>query len=174
MTDDERDVLQAEEDSRSHAADETLWSLVRDAFRYRTTGGLRAAANSGFWGQPKDLRETIITLCIAAVVQGWNQTATNGANLTWWQDLGQHDFSGDIDACAPKDKQAWIFALINAATYLAASLVGCWISDWVSTEGRNPQSLPLKHTLCNCLSPAETDAHDPRPMHGGRAGSSPA
>ena len=33
-----------------------------------------ASERKGFWQQPKQLRVTIITLCVAAMVQGWNQT----------------------------------------------------------------------------------------------------
>lgn len=32
-----------------------------------------------FWKQHKGLRVTVIMLCFAAVVQGWNQTGSNGA-----------------------------------------------------------------------------------------------
>lgn len=49
---------------------------------------------NGFWKQPKELRVTIITLCVAAVVQGWNQTASNGANLNWPEQLGLVAFDG--------------------------------------------------------------------------------
>ena len=44
---------------------------------------LKHETSTGFWKQPKQLQVTIITLCVAAVVQGWNQTGTNGANLNW-------------------------------------------------------------------------------------------
>ena len=39
---------------------------------------LKRERSNGFWQQPKLFRITIITLCVAAVVQGWNQTASNG------------------------------------------------------------------------------------------------
>nr|POF26310.1 myo-inositol transporter 2 [Quercus suber] len=78
-----------------------------------------------FWRQPKALRVTIITLCVAAVVQGWNQTGTNGANLNWPQQLGLNQLIG----CDVTGRDAWIFSIVNAATYFAASLVGCWLSD---------------------------------------------
>ncbi|KAI7080493.1 hypothetical protein KC327_g243 [Hortaea werneckii] len=83
---------------------------------------------NGFWGQPKQLQVTIITLCVAAVVQGWNQTASNGANLQWPIQLGLPDAIG----CDQTSGDAWKFAVVNAATYLAASLVGCWLSDPLS------------------------------------------
>ena len=75
--------------------------------------------------QPKQLKVTIITLCVAAVVQGWNQTASNGANLDWPVQFGLQQKG----TCGPTGANAWIFAIVNASTYLAASLVGCWLSD---------------------------------------------
>jgi len=83
---------------------------------------------NGFWGQPKQLRITIITLCVAALVQGWNQTASNGANLNWPEQLGL----GKLVGCDPRGRAAWIFAVVNASSYLSASLVGCWLSDPLS------------------------------------------
>lgn len=65
-----------------------------------------------------------MTLCVAAVVQGWNQTASNGANLAWPEQFGLKS-----TACQPSGSDAWIFAIVNASTYLAASLIGCWLSD---------------------------------------------
>ncbi|TKA83514.1 hypothetical protein B0A55_00496 [Friedmanniomyces simplex] len=86
---------------------------------------LKNETSSGFWKQPKQLQVTIITLCVAAVVQGWNQTGTNGANLNWPQQLGLLNLQG----CDPTGIDAWKFSIVNAATYLSASLVGCWLSD---------------------------------------------
>ncbi|KAK0867179.1 hypothetical protein LTS02_004346 [Friedmanniomyces endolithicus] len=86
---------------------------------------LKHETSSGFWKQPKQLQVTIITLCVAAVVQGWNQTGTNGANLNWPQQLGLSNLQG----CDPTGIDAWKFSIVNAATYLSASLVGCWLSD---------------------------------------------
>ncbi|KAK4957158.1 hypothetical protein LTR10_005116 [Elasticomyces elasticus] len=86
---------------------------------------LKHETSSGFWKQPKQLQVTIITLCVAAVVQGWNQTGLNGANLNWPAQLGLTNLEG----CEVKGGDAWIFSIVNAATYLSASLVGCWLSD---------------------------------------------
>ncbi|KJX99173.1 MFS sugar transporter like protein [Zymoseptoria brevis] len=90
----------------------------------------------GFWSQPKEFRVTIITLCVAAVVQGWNQTASNGANLSWPEQLN----IGPLDGCNPKGGAAWIFAIVNAAPYFSASFIGCWLSDPISEYffGRRP------------------------------------
>ncbi|RMY12355.1 hypothetical protein D0867_07791 [Hortaea werneckii] len=109
LTADERHALSDSEDEGRHFA----FGLLK---------------TNGFWGQPKQLQVTIITLCVAAVVQGWNQTASNGANLQWPIQLGLPDAIG----CDQTSGDAWKFAVVNAATYLAASLVGCWLSDPLS------------------------------------------
>lgn len=87
---------------------------------------LREEKQIGFWRQPKTLRVTIATLCIAAIIQGWNQTGGNGANLTWPQEFGLTD--PEIGRIA-EGSATWIFAGVNAVTFLSASLFGCWISD---------------------------------------------
>ena len=79
----------------------------------------------GFWRQPKPLRVTIATLCLGAVIQGWTQTGSNGANLSWPTDFGLADQHGTPTS----DKNNWIFSGVNAITYLAASVFGCWLSD---------------------------------------------
>lgn len=62
--------------------------------------------------------------------------ASNGANLQWPLQLGLDNLKG----CQPKGPQAWIFAIVNAAPYLSASLIGCWLTDFVSETflGRRP------------------------------------
>ena len=89
---------------------------------------------NGFWKQPKDLRVTIITLCVAAVVQGWNQTASNGANLNWPRQLGLVTFEG----CDPTGK-SWLCDRV---------LTSC-ITDnhQVETLGSSPSSTPCPTCL---------------------------
>ena len=41
----------------------------------------------GFWDQPSPFRTTCYMLFTAAVVQGWNQTSTNGTNVCYLDDL---------------------------------------------------------------------------------------
>lgn len=86
---------------------------------------LASETTKGFWKQPKQLQVTIITLCVAATVQGWNQTGSNGANLNWPMQLGLTNYSG----CDLVGREAWIYAIVNAIPYLSASLIGCWLSD---------------------------------------------
>ncbi|EKG15547.1 Sugar/inositol transporter [Macrophomina phaseolina MS6] len=71
--------------------------------------------------QPSAFWITICCTCIAAVLQGWDQTGSNGANLEWPRafNLDTETSSGDV----------WILGLVNAAPYFASSMLGCWISD---------------------------------------------
>ena len=77
---------------------------------------------NGFWRQPKQMRVTTITLCVAAVAQGWCQAGSNAANLNWAQELLK-DMTPKGRDCDPNGPWAWIFALVNAAPYLSASLM---------------------------------------------------
>ncbi|KAL5114649.1 hypothetical protein ACEQ8H_007442 [Pleosporales sp. CAS-2024a] len=79
----------------------------------------------GFWQQPRPLRVTIVTLCLAAVIQGWVQTGLNGANLTWGKQLGLTREDGP----PTETHEIWIFAAMNAVLYFSASILGCWWSD---------------------------------------------
>lgn len=71
--------------------------------------------------QPIALYTTIITCCVGAAVQGWDQTGSNGANLEWPQAFG-------LNTKASSSRGSWIFGLVNAAPYFAAAFIGCWFS----------------------------------------------
>lgn len=83
-----------------------------------------------FGKQPSPLRVTFFVLFVAAVVQGWNQTGTTGANLGWPQELLFNSEPVDPtrpdrslnDNCVPGGPNKWIFAAVNAMPYLAASM----------------------------------------------------
>ncbi|OZJ06513.1 hypothetical protein BZG36_00479 [Bifiguratus adelaidae] len=72
------------------------------------------------WIQPVALYFTIITCSIGAAVQGWDQTGSNGANLTFPTAFGIGSNS---------NHDTLLVGLINSAPYVASSLVGCWLSD---------------------------------------------
>ncbi|KAK9341954.1 hypothetical protein V1522DRAFT_433013 [Lipomyces starkeyi] len=78
------------------------------------------------WSQPLALYLTIITCSIGAAVQGWDQTGSNGANLSFPVVFGIPDSN-------PNDpnyyRNSWLVGLVNSAPYIAASLCGCWLSD---------------------------------------------
>lgn len=48
--------------------------------------------------------------------QGWDQTGSNGANLTFPQEFGILN-------------DEWLKGVINAAPYIASAGLGCWLSD---------------------------------------------
>ncbi|KAJ5674168.1 Major facilitator superfamily domain general substrate transporter [Penicillium macrosclerotiorum] len=76
------------------------------------------------WRQPKALYFTIILCSIGAAVQGWDQTGSNGANLSFPTAFG-----------IPEDasvRNQWLVGAINAAPYIASAALGCWLSDPVN------------------------------------------
>jgi len=74
------------------------------------------------WRQPFALYATIVTCSIGAAVQGWDQTGSNGANLSFPTQFG-------IANPDVHNKDPWIVGVVNAAPYLAAAVCGCWLSD---------------------------------------------
>jgi len=84
------------------------------------------------WKLPRILYITIILNSIAAAIQGWDQTGSNGANLTFAQQFGIPDGGDycDIPAnAAVCDKNTWIVGFVNACPYIAIALLTAWISD---------------------------------------------
>ncbi|OAQ96447.1 hypothetical protein LLEC1_00988 [Akanthomyces lecanii] len=84
------------------------------------------------WRHPKALYFTIILNSIAAAIQGWDQTGSNGANLGFPEALGIPDFSPQ---CGPDEtkglcaKNAWLVGFVNAMPYITICLFAGWISD---------------------------------------------
>lgn len=85
---------------------------------------------------PKILYATIILNSIAAAIQGWDQTGSNGANLTFSTRFGIPD---DAKYCAENGisdaectKNGWIVGFVNACPYIAIALFCAWISDPVN------------------------------------------
>ncbi|KAF2732237.1 MFS transporter [Polyplosphaeria fusca] len=76
------------------------------------------------WRQPKLLYFTIILCSVGAAVQGWDQTGSNGANLSFPDALGI-PIADNPDA----ERNQWLQGLINAGPYVASAFLGCWMSD---------------------------------------------
>ncbi|KAJ7321019.1 hypothetical protein DFH08DRAFT_1085989 [Mycena albidolilacea] len=77
------------------------------------------------WSQPRDLYLTVILCSIAAAVQGWDQTGSNGANLSF-----PVEFNIDPnDPGSTGERNQWIVGVINSAPYIASAIVGCWLTD---------------------------------------------
>jgi sugar porter (SP) family MFS transporter len=85
------------------------------------------------WSHTKTLYTTIILNSIAAAIQGWDQTGSNGANLSFPQSLGINDSADPCDATC--NKNAWIVGFINAVPYITIAFAAGWASD------------PLNHLL---------------------------
>ncbi|MCJ1477790.1 hypothetical protein MMC13_006463 [Lambiella insularis] len=85
------------------------------------------------WRQPKALYITVILCSVGAAVQGWDQTGSNGANLSWPDALGVPDGASDPAI------NGWIVGIVNAGPYLASAGIGCWMSDplnhWLGRRG---------------------------------------
>lgn len=85
------------------------------------------------WRQPKALYFTVILCSIGAAVQGWDQTGSNGANLSFPQAFGISDaeYLDDAETIPNPDYSTnlWLVGIINAAPYLASAFLGCWMSD---------------------------------------------
>ena len=77
------------------------------------------------WRQPKKLYFTIILCSIGAAVQGWDQTGSNGANLSFPEALGI-PISATLPDGSPNPEQSrneWYQGLINAGPYIASAFL---------------------------------------------------
>ncbi|OAP59735.1 hypothetical protein AYL99_04737 [Fonsecaea erecta] len=83
------------------------------------------------WRQPKSLYFTIILCSIGAAVQGWDQTGSNGANLSFPEALGipVSDLLANGQPNPNAARNQWYQGLINAGPYIASAFLGCWCSD---------------------------------------------
>ena len=80
------------------------------------------------WKHPKLLYVTIVVCSIGAAVQGWDQTGSNGANLSFPQEFGIG--AGEEDPSTPNhDRDNWLVGLVNAGPYIGSAFLGCWLSD---------------------------------------------
>ena len=82
------------------------------------------------WSATRTLYITIITCSIGAAVQGWDQTGSNGANLSFPKQFGIGN--GDTPGAPNHDRDNWLVGLVNAAPYIASAFIGCWMSDPVN------------------------------------------
>jgi len=84
------------------------------------------------WKHPRVLYFTIVLNSIAAAIQGWDQTGSNGANLTFGEALGIPDTGPTCEAEGTCSKNAWIIGAVNAMPYMAICIFAAWISDPVN------------------------------------------
>lgn len=91
------------------------------------------------WKHPRILYFTIILNSIAAAIQGWDQTGSNGANLTFAIALG---ISNDTPYCPNEaicNRNSWLIGFVNSAPYICICLLAAWIADplnnWLGRRG---------------------------------------
>lgn len=78
------------------------------------------------WRQPKLLYYTIILCSIGAAVQGWDQTGSNGANLSFPDALGipvSETLGPDNRPNPDASYNQWLQGLINAGPYIASAFL---------------------------------------------------
>lgn len=68
------------------------------------------------WRQPWSLYFTVILCSIGAAVQGWDQTGSNGANLSWPRDFGVPN-----EGEGATDYNTWIVGVVNAGPYIGSA-----------------------------------------------------
>ncbi|RSH77572.1 uncharacterized protein EHS24_003132 [Apiotrichum porosum] len=87
------------------------------------------------WHLPKALYLTVIVCALGAATQGWDQTGSNGANLSFPQEFGIATPVGEPGG----NRDEWIVGFVNSSPYISACLLGCWISDplnnWFGRRG---------------------------------------
>lgn len=73
---------------------------------------------------------------IGAATQGWDQTGSNGANLSFPVEFG---ISKTLDDGPDGERDSWLVGLINSAPYASAAVAGVWMSDplnhWFGRRG---------------------------------------
>ena len=76
------------------------------------------------WRQPVALYFTVILCSIGAAVQGWDQTGSNGANLSWPDDFG-------VPNTVPTPPvpgvnyalNSWIVGIVNSGPYIGSAFM---------------------------------------------------
>ncbi|OCT54092.1 sugar transporter [Cladophialophora carrionii] len=91
------------------------------------------------WRHPKMLYFTIILNSIAAAVQGWDQTGSNGANLTFPIAFGIPDSGPVCEAQGNCEDNSWLVGFVNSCPYISIAFFAGWISDpmndWFGRRG---------------------------------------
>jgi hypothetical protein len=109
------------------ARDPDAFEAVPDAdLSQEEKGVLRHEAANKWWGPPM-LYFAIGVCAIGAATQGWDQTGSNGANLSFPTEFGIGASLGSDDPNARHD--TWLVGLVNSAPYASAALCGVWLSD---------------------------------------------
>ncbi|KAI0744237.1 hypothetical protein C8Q80DRAFT_1107713 [Daedaleopsis nitida] len=98
------------------------------------------------WRHPLSLYFTIIVCSIGAAVQGWDQTGSNGANLSFPTEFG---IGHGSDPGHPNYKRdSWLVGLVNAGPYIGSAFIGCWLSDPVNFYLGRRGTIFLSAVIC--------------------------
>ncbi|KAI0206862.1 sugar transporter-domain-containing protein [Astrocystis sublimbata] len=81
------------------------------------------------WKHPKALYLTIGLNSIGAAIQGWDQTGSNGANLSYPEVFGIADTGERCMAAGTCSRNSWIIGAINSAPYIAITVIACFFAD---------------------------------------------
>ncbi|KAJ4318036.1 hypothetical protein N0V94_004637 [Neodidymelliopsis sp. IMI 364377] len=81
------------------------------------------------WNHPKALYLTILLNSISAAIQGWDQTGSNGANLSFPQAFGIADVGAECAAAGACERNSWIIGAINSCPYMTIAIIAGWLSD---------------------------------------------
>ncbi|KAI5194602.1 hypothetical protein AUEXF2481DRAFT_45723 [Aureobasidium subglaciale EXF-2481] len=128
-TNKEQTVLDARTFAESHgmAEDAALFGraalVARDPERFETILDLTEEERAALiyerdhkWHGPKMLWYSIGLCAIGAATQGWDQTGSNGANLSFPEEFHI-------------ENRPWLIGLINSVIFLTAGLIGAFIVD---------------------------------------------
>lgn len=87
---------------------------------------LKKEKRSSFFEQPKALRITVVALSCSAMLHGWIQSSSNGANPTLIKtfNLGAWNSDGGYWEWTDGWRSVMILAGINAIPYFAGSFFG--------------------------------------------------
>lgn len=75
------------------------------------------------WKHPKSLYYTILLNSISAAIQGWDQTGSNGANLSFPQAFNIEDTGDACTVAGTCERNSWIVGAINGAPYMTIALL---------------------------------------------------
>ena len=62
-------------------------------------------------------------------MHSWDQTGSNGANLTFAQSFGIPDTGPECTADGSCESNSWIIGFVNSSPYIAIALFTAWLSD---------------------------------------------
>lgn len=106
------------------------------------------------WHQPLALWITIVLCSIGACVQGWDQTGSNGANLSFPIEFGIPN-EAELPEGGPNpdyERNNWIVGLVNSAPYISTAIIASWLTDPINHFFGRRGSLFIAGIFC-LLSP---------------------